>query len=238
MQMRHIAAAIGLGLLATISLAEHSRVASSASLMHSPFRLLSDGTKATLRSAPLLPPAPLSTSGFDTGYGISASRLLQPLAYRLATSSDALHAPGVQIQRALPLGFDVGASFGALPGSEASMIGAEARYALIPDSMVLPTIGLRASYGTLQGSDWLNVNTRGIDLSLSKGFSLVTPYAGFGSVWVDSDAYEGAGLAREHFQHDKYFIGATFNVRLMNFAVEADRTGDTTNYHAKFGWRW
>jgi hypothetical protein len=188
---------------------------------------------------PVTRPSPLSTSSFAVGFDMSATRLVPAQTYRLpGMGGIALMPSQAHAHKDLPFGFDIGAFYGQIPGSGLQVFGAEARYALIPDSMVLPTIGLRASYSTLQGSDRLALNTRGIDLSLSKGFSLITPYAGLGSVWVDSDPHEGMGLAREYLHHDKYFIGANFHLQAMNFAVEADRTGDITHYQARFGWRW
>lgn len=240
MHVRHFVAAMGLSTLAMTSYAESRHFAQLPSLSQPEFRLLSSDLGAVLSNQPLGHPAPLSTSGFDVGFEVSATRLTHAQTYRLATDSNrqTLYTPRVHLNKGLPYGFGVGASYSTLPGSDLHMLGAEARYALVPDSAFLPTLGLRASYSTLRGSDWLAINTRGVDFSVSKGFSLFTPYAGVGSIWVDSDPYEGLGLAKERFHHEKYFVGANFNLRVMNFAVEADRTGDTTSYHAKFGWRW
>ncbi len=227
MRVSHLAAAFILSSLSTASLAEAP----------SRFQLFAD-TPASLNSRPVAA-LPLSTNSFAIGFDRSAMRPAPSQAYQLTDMNDpALRPTHLQAHKALPFGFDMGVSYGSVPGSDLRLIGAQASYALIPDSMVLPTIGLRASYSTLQGSDWLEMNTHGFDLSLSKGFSLVTPYAGIGSVWMDSDPHEGMGLARERLHQDKYFIGANFHLRVMNFAVEADRTGDTTHYQARFGWRW
>lgn len=240
MFVRRLAAGLGLLAVATTCYAESQHFGQLPSLSQGQFRLLSADLGAALSHNQLAAPSSLGTDGFGVGFEVSATRLTHPQAYSLATGSDlnTLYAPRLHLHKGLPHGFGVGASFGTFPGSDVRLIGAEARYALVPDNVFLPALGLRASYSTLRGSDWLEVNTRGVDLSVSKGFSLFTPYAGIGSVWVDSDPYDGLGLARERFQHEKYFIGANFNRRLMNFAVEADRTGDTTSYHAKFGWRW
>ena len=240
MRVRHVLAAIGMCTLAVGSHAEDNHSAALSSLTQQNFRLLSEDLGAALSYHSITPPTSLGLSGFDPGFGLNTGRLTQPQIYRQATSSseDMLYAPRVHLRKGLPFGFDVGASYGELPGSDLQLIGAEARYALIPRSAVLPTIGLRASYSALRGSESLDLTTRTVDLSLSRGFSLLTPYAGIGTIWVDSTPYKNAGLEREQFSHDKYFIGANVNLRLMNIAVEADRTGDTTSYHAKFGWRW
>jgi hypothetical protein len=236
MHVPRLAATLGLSTLATISYAEQTMLEQASLLTPPQFRLSNADATPRYRAASL--PAPISTSRADIGFEISATRLTPTQAFRLSDHNSGGIPPLRQMHKDLPFGFDIGASFENLPGNNMQLIGAHARYALVPHSMVLPTIGLRASYSTLNGSDWADVSTRGIDLSLSKGFSLVTPYAGIGSMWVDREAYEGAGWAQAHLQHDKYFVGANFNLRLVNLAVEADRTGDTTSYHAKFGWQW
>lgn len=239
MQVRHLTAAFGLSTLALTSYAETDRFAQLPSLSQAEFRLVPQDLSSVPGDRHVALPSPLATSGFDIGFEVSAKRLTHPQAYRLTTDSPyALPTPRLHLRKDLPHGFEIGSSYGNLPGSDLSLIGAEASYSLVSKKLFMPTFGVRASYSTLRGNDWLQISTRGVDLSLSKGFSLVTPYAGIGSIWVDSDPYDGSGLTHERFHHEKYFVGANFNVRDMNVAVEADRTGDTTSYHAKFGWRW
>ncbi len=240
MRVYYFAAAFILGLLSAVSHAELAHAVSPDMRPLTRYPLFA-GPPALLSPKPATPPAPLSTDSFDVGFDISATRLMHASAYSLTGMGGnalPLLPSRLQAHTDLPYGFNIGASYGTVPGSDVRLIGAEARYSLIPDSMVLPTIGLRASYSAAKGNNWLEMNTRGVDLSLSKGFSLVTPYVGFGSVWVDSDAYEAMGYARERFHQDKYFVGASFRMYAMNLAVEADRTGDTTHYQARFGWRW
>jgi hypothetical protein len=238
MHVPRLTVAVGLSILATISYAGHDMLKPASLLVPSQFHLRAADQNAAEPHLLANLPEPISTSSFDVGFEVSATRLTHPPAFRLANHISGGTSYPQQMRKNLPFGFDIGASFETLPGSDLQLIGANARYVLVPHSMVLPTIGLRASYSTLNGSDWADVRTRGIDLSLSKGFSLMTPYAGIGSVWVDSDSYEGTGWAQERLHHDKYFVGANFNLPLVNLAVEADRTGSTTSYHAKFGWRW
>ena len=76
-----------------------------------------------------------------------------------------------------------------------------------------------------------------VDLSISKGFVMLTPYAGVGQVWVDSSPNAGA-LTQESFTQGKVFAGANLNLGLINFALEADKTGEATSYSLKMGIRW
>jgi len=81
------------------------------------------------------------------------------------------------------------------------------------------------------------MDTRGLDVSISKGFAFVTPYAGLGRVWVESDPHGTAGLRAEKFSLTKAFVGVGMNFALLNLNLEADKTGELTSYSLKLGLR-
>jgi len=85
--------------------------------------------------------------------------------------------------------------------------------------------------------DQLSFDTRSMDISISKGFAILTPYAGVGSVWVDSTPNGVAGLANESFQQGKVFGGVNINLGISNFLIEYDKTGSSASYTAKMGFR-
>ena len=88
--------------------------------------------------------------------------------------------------------------------------------------------------------DQLEFNTRGVDLSVSKGFLMFTPYAGVGKVWAASTPMgtaAAAGLSKESFSSNKAFVGLNLNFGLMNLALEGDKTGKASTYGAKLGFR-
>jgi hypothetical protein len=72
----------------------------------------------------------------------------------------------------------------------------------------------------------------GLEVSVSRAFSALTPYGGVGAVWLDSNASD---FDEETATVAKYFLGLNFNFRGINFAAEADRTGDATSGTAKVG---
>src|SRR5205809_689848 len=78
---------------------------------------------------------------------------------------------------------DLGA---AVPSTNIKLYGGELRYAIGPGGIAMPAIGVRGSYTKLTGVDQLDFDTKGVDLSISKGFTIFTPYAGVGKVWVAS----------------------------------------------------
>jgi hypothetical protein len=100
-----------------------------------------------------------------------------------------------------------------------------------------PALGVRASFTKLSGVDQLSMDTRGVDISISKGFAFITPYAGLGRVWVESDPHGTAGLRKEEFSLDKAFVGVGMNFALLNLNLEADKTGNVSSYSLKLGLR-
>lgn len=204
------------------------------------FELLSEDLGSALSYKPLTPAEPTGTLGFDIGIEMTATKLAHPELYDRATGGDApstLPVPKLHVHKGLPFGFDIGAMYSQVPSSNVKLMGAEIRYALMEGNVALPAVALRASYTQLSGVDQLDLNTAGVDISVSKGFAFVTPYAGVGVVRVSSTPNDVPGLTRATFNQNKVFAGVNFNFMLMNIAVEADRTGEATSYGAKLGFR-
>ncbi|MFD2366610.1 hypothetical protein [Pseudoduganella sp. GCM10020061] len=205
------------------------------------FRLLSEDLGSALSYKPLTPAESTGTLGFDIGVELTATKLAHPeVLDRAVSGGDApttLAVPKLHVHKGLPFGIDVGAMYSAVPNTNIKLMGAEVRYALIEGGIATPALGLRASYTTMRGVDQLDLETAGIDLSISKGLTFVTPYAGVGIVRTNSTPNGVPGLVREKFNQNKVFVGANFNFALVNIAVEADRTGDATSYGAKLGFR-
>lgn len=204
------------------------------------FRLLSEDLGAALSYKALIPAEPLGITGFDVGIEITATDLDHAEALEQATSGDAptvLPIPKLHVHKGLPFGIDLGVSYAAVPDSNIELWGAEARYAILKGGVAMPALALRGSYSRLAGVDQLDFETTGVDVSVSKGFAFLTPYAGLGRVWVSSTPDGVPGLAEEKFSMAKYFAGLDLNFALLNLAVEVDKTGDAMSYGAKVGLR-
>ncbi len=208
-------------------------------LSQSDFRLLSEDLGAALSYKAVTPAEPLGITGFDVGLEVVNTRLEHGDLFDRASSddvSDNLLIPRLHLHKGLPGGVDLGAFYSAVPGSNITLWGAEARYAFLEGGTLTPALSLRGTYSRLTGVDQLDVDTTGVELSVSKGFANFTPYAGLGRVWVRSNPNAGA-LEDEDFSKEKYFLGANLNFGIFNMDLEGDRTGDTTSYSLKFGWR-
>jgi hypothetical protein len=204
------------------------------------FRLLSEDLGSALSYKAVLPAAPLGLSGFDIGVEATATKLQNEAIWDSASSGDStstLVIPKIHAHKGLPFGLDLGASYSAIPDTNITLWGAELRYALVSGGVATPALGLRATYSRLSGVEQLKFDTKGLELTISKGFTLFTPYAGIGRVWVVSTPIDVPTLSKEEFGQNKYYVGGNLNFGLINIAIEGDKTGEATSYSAKFGFR-
>jgi len=205
------------------------------------FHKLSQDLGAALSYKPLTPTAPLGLTGIDLGLAVTATSIKNSDALKNAGAGDhsTLPVPSLRLHKGLPLGLDVGVMVGAVPGTNVRLYGGELRYAIVAGGAATPAIGIRGSYTKLTGVDQLDFNTKGLDLSISKGFLMFTPYAGIGKVWVASAPKDlpTATPTKESLSLNKVFVGINMNFGLTNLAFEGDRTGEATSYGAKLGFR-
>jgi hypothetical protein len=73
--------------------------------------------------------------------------------------------------------------FAATPDSDMKIIGVEACYAILAGGIAEPVVSVRAAATRLSGVTQLEQETRSLELTISKGFLVFTPYAGLGRVW-------------------------------------------------------
>src|SRR2546429_3689711 len=145
--------------------------------------------------------------------------------------------PSLRVHKGLPFGIDVGVMAGAAPGTNIKLFGGELRYAIVSGGVAMPAIGIRGSYTKLSGVDQLDFDTKGVDLSISNGFLMFTPYGGIGKVWASSTPNGIPALSKESLSMNKVFVGINMNFGQTNLAFEGDRTGKATSYGAKLGFR-
>src|SRR6266850_4141987 len=207
------------------------------------FHKLTQDLGAALSYKPLTPSAPLGLFGFDLGVAVTDTKIKNTDAFKNAGAGDIsdIAVPSLRFNLGLPFGLDVGVMAGAAPSTNVRLYGGEVRWAFIKGSTTMPAIALRGSYTQLAGVDQLDFNTRGVDLSISKGFALFTPYAGFGKVWVKSTPKDLPAAANppteESLTLNKGFVGLNMNFVFVNLALEADKTGEATSYGLKLGFR-
>ena len=183
------------------------------------------------------PAEPLGIIGFDVGAEVSATRLEHSDIWKKAGGDSAtLYLPKLHVHKGLPFGIDIGASLSALPGSGIKLGGAEISYAFLQGGVATPAVAVRAAVTRLFGVDALDMNTRSLELLVSKGFLNITPYAGVGQVWGTLTP-NFASLTKETPSAGKVFAGVNFNLGVANLATEFDRTGGNKSVSVKLGFR-
>ena len=207
------------------------------SLLQAEFKDLTSDLGAALSYKAIRPAEPMGSLGFDIGFEVTSTRM-ETDALEQATTGSApsqLLVPKLHVSKGLPFGFDVGAFYTSVPSSNIGLVGGELSYAVFEGGTLMPAVSVRGTFSRLTGVDELDLTTKGLELSVSKGFAFFTPYAGIGQVWIDSET--NTGLEDESLTKNKYFLGINFNLGLVNFAAETEQTGDNTSTSAKIGVR-
>lgn len=200
------------------------------------FKALSREAGAGITFRNVAPAEPLGITGFDLGVEVSAVQIQDNSGYwNEAFQGDApsfLLLPKLRARKGLPFGIDVGAMYAYVPDSNIKLFGAEVSKAILEGSVATPALGIRGTYSKLVGVGDLELQTAGIDASISKGFLFLTPYAGAGAVWIDSKATgrlqelavaAGSPLQEEKFWQPRYFAGVKISpLPLFSITAEAE----------------
>jgi hypothetical protein len=194
----------------------------------SEFRDLTEQLGLAISYMPLAPAEPLGLLGFDAGVEITAVNLDQGKSVWGDVISDGdipdyVLFPKLHVQVGLPLDLDIGLVYSKLPDSNVSMIGGELKWAFIDGGAAMPAVALRGSYTRLLGVSDMDLDTYGLDLSISKGIVFLTPYAGVGMVWMTSRNHSSAALDSEQVNRVKGFLGLRASIlHFISLVAEAN----------------
>lgn len=215
-----------------------------AGLTQAQFKDLAGDLTGALAYKALASAEPLGVLGFDIGVGMSLTETRSGSVWRIASGdgTDYLPVPRLMAKKGLPLGFDVGAFYTAVPGSDVKAWGAELKYALLEGSTVTPAVAVRGALSRMSGVDDLKAETKSLEVVVSKGFLNLTPYGGIGQVWggvtPSSRSVTGLPLRKESPTFTRVHAGLGFSVLLVDFAVEVESMGGQTGASTRFGLRW
>lgn len=217
-----------------------ANITTLGALGQSNFKLFSEDLGSALSYKGVIPAESLGITGFDLGLEFTSTEMKNSTLWTTATGGGSevksLILPKLHAHKGLPFGIDIGAFYSSVPTTNIKLVGAELRYAILDGGVATPAVAIRGSMSKLSGVDQLSFGTKGLDVSISKGFAMLTPYAGVGTVWVNSTP-NAAPLVKESFRQSKMFAGANLNLGLTNFAFEYDKTGASQSYNLKLGLR-
>jgi hypothetical protein len=241
--LRRIAIAAALVLLCAGQASANTDISFVQGITQDAFRSFSREVGSAISYKNVAPAAPLGITGFDIAAEVTFVDIRKDAAYwQAATGSNApsVYAiPKVRLRKGLPFGIDVGAMYSKVPDSNIQLYGAEIAKALLEGSPVSPALGVRATYTRLAGVGDLDLQTVGLDASLSKGFFIFTPYVGGGAVWIDGKAKGrlqtlsttllGAPLKEEKFWQERVFGGIKISpLPFFNVTAEVEYSEVTT----------
>ena len=160
-------------------------------LLQSEFDKMSKELGFGISYFPMAPAAPLGILGFNAGIEVTMLDIKQDSTYwdqvTTKTPPDYFPIPRLHIQKGLPFKLDIGAIFTQVPDSNIKLFGGELKWAVLEGSMITPAFALRGAYTKLNGVDTLDMDTMSLDASISKGFVMITPYAGVGQIWINAE---------------------------------------------------
>lgn len=241
---RGLGAILSVVLFGAAPVARADDIDNLAGLTQSQFKSLASDLTGALAYKAMTPAEPLGVVGFDIGVGISLTETGSGSAWRIASGSgtDYLPVPRLMAHKGLPLGFDVGAFYTAVPDSNIKAWGAELKYALLEGGTVMPAVAVRGALSRMSGVDDLEVETESLEVVVSKGFLNLTPYGGIGQVWgsvtPSSASVTGLPLRKESPTLTRVHAGIGFSVLLVNFTVEVESMGGRMGGSTRFGLRW
>jgi hypothetical protein len=228
------------GLVCAAGLAQAGDFNAIGVLNQAEFLAFSKDVSAAVSHKAMIPSEGLGITGFDIGLAANATEVASRDILRKAASGASvpkyLPTASLRAVKGLPFDIDIGLTLATVPGTNVRATGGELRWAFIGGGTVLPAVAVRVATMKLDGVDQLKLSNTSIDLSISKGFTFLTPYAGIGTVKTKSSA-PGTSLASESFNQSKAFVGLNMALGFGALVLEADKTGDSAGFGVKLAAR-
>lgn len=206
----------------------------SPSLAQGTFNTLVDELGMAVAYAPFSPAETLGVTGFELGASLSLVKIDESVWNEALSDADApslFPVPRLMVRKGLPLGIDIGASYTSVPGSNVTVIGGELRKSLVEGTTAVPAISVLGHFSNLGGVDDLDLSTYGIDLGISKGFAMFTPYGGIGQVWYEGSEHAGLSLSTRDASGTRGYLGMRVGfLPFMNLTAQADFSSIVNSY--------
>lgn len=200
------------------------------------FKAISKDVIAVTSYKALGPSEAGGVTGFSVGGYGSYSAVNDKGAWQRMTGQkvDAIGMVGLSARKGLPFGIDLGAMYSQVPGTDAKLYGGELRWAVLPGGTATPAVALRGTYVKLTGEDDLKADAQTLDVSVSKGFLFVTPYAGTGYVWgTVKPSNNFPALSKVDVNKARFFAGARVSLGFLEVTPEYEKLGDSDVFNLR-----
>jgi hypothetical protein len=128
----------------------------------------------------------------------------------------------VGARKGLPWGIDVGASWGKALDSDLDLLNAEVSWAILDGGAVSPAFGVRITGGRGSGGAY-DLEQYGAEVLLSKGFAVLTPYAGAGVSWSESTFERPTGDFTVDSSRGFVYGGVILNLWVPKISFEVEQ---------------
>jgi hypothetical protein len=198
------------------------------------FNTVVDELSGVIAYSAIAPAESLGVTGIDLGLSISSydiDRSAWNFAVRDSSAPSRLTISRLHARKGLPFGIDIGAAYSKSTSGNISVFGGEVRKALLEGTTVTPAVSVSGHYSQLTGVNDLDLAAYGIDLGISKGFVLFTPFAGIGQIWYDgSDNVDALSLADRSTSQIRSYLGMRVGLLpFMSVTAQAD-FAETNSY--------
>lgn len=157
-------------------------------------------------------------------------------AWQRASGNDVsdITTAGIRARKGLPFGIDVSAFYADVINTDGSLFGGAVQYAIWEGGVATPGVSLRLGYSQLTGVDDFDYDTWSVDASVSKGFAMLTPYAGVGYVTGELDPNDGS-IDAERVDNGRIFAGLRLSLGLIDITPEVEQNGDNFVTNLRLG---
>ena len=151
-----------------------------------------------------------------------------------------LLVPRLTVTKGIGFG-SVSAAYGQVGDSDAKMAGGSFDFPLVRGGLAVPSIALRGVYSRLLDVEDADLSTWGGMVMIGKKIGPVTPYAGWGMMWVESEArIDGSGLVdpfimTSETDQEMIVAGGKIDLAFLKLAVEGTQTDGDWQYGARVG---
>lgn len=175
--------------------------------------------------------APLGITGFDVwgDVAVSSDFVDQDFADDAIDGDlpgDLLAFYRVGARKGLPGGIDLGAAYTRVASYDLELLSAELQYAVLDGGPLSPALSVRAT-GTqsIAGDEEYELTQYGLEVLLSKGFTVLTPYVGAGIVRSEG-RFPLSGNLEVSSTQEVIYGGLILNLLVPKIALEVER-GET-----------